>query len=177
MLPRASLAGGFEEEANVKRRQLQDQGKAPDRGLRARELPSLETVRNIELELDVTPFRGDGRKHIKILVAGGEGMGVTDYPMHPSGDFPLERTPHLPKLCSKSKVTGPGFGGPIPWNIVVCQSSVNHSKSTPFLACNHIVYRSQPVQGQKATAEFFGSREHACHGGLAVTSARPLLGE
>ena len=82
--------------------------------MRAGELPSLETMRHVELKLDVTPFRGDGGREVKVEVAGGEGMGVANHPMHPGGNFPLECAPHLSKMVRKGKVTETGFDEPVP---------------------------------------------------------------
>ena len=42
-------------------------------------------------------------------MAGGEGMGVADYPVHPSRDFPLECGPDVTKLGCKAEVKDPGL--------------------------------------------------------------------
>jgi len=66
-------------------------------------------------------------------MAGSEGMGVADYPMHPSGDFPLECGPDVTKLGCKAEVKDSGLDeqNSVPISLILIQGRFCFSQIVP----------------------------------------------
>ena len=66
-------------------------------GDKGKESCVLVAVRNVKLELNVTPLRWDRGEDVNVAVEVSEGSRMADGPVHPGENFPTCGTPDIPK--------------------------------------------------------------------------------